>query len=119
MQLLKRMAGIALALFVVCASLILVSGWTTLSHAQGPGNVVDTGNKDFGDPEAGDPDAPDGDDDPTAGTISSDVSAGSGSAGPGVSVGTTPETIAPMKRGGAWAHWMQALKLWIRLSLRP
>ncbi|MGH7725767.1 MAG: hypothetical protein ACREOU_10105 [Candidatus Eiseniibacteriota bacterium] len=110
------MTGISLVLFAVCTSLILVSSYTTPSLAQ-TGGVIDTGTKDFGDAEAGDPDAPDGDQDPTNGTISGDQTDG-GSAGPGTTVGKSTDRVAPAKRGGAWAHWMKALRLWIRLSLQ-
>lgn len=115
MPLLKRSAGIALALIVLCAGMSLVTLCTMPSHAQAA--VVDPGSKDIADPHAGDPDAPDGDSDPTNGHISNDgVRGGSGgSHDPGVSVGRIPAGGSP-HRGSLWAHWRSLISLWTRWS---
>jgi hypothetical protein len=113
-----RVAVLA-SLFAGAFSLVAVVGTQSSAWAQANVKQFNPDAPDGSGPTAGDPDAPTGDLPPnTSGTLQPGGGTLGGSVGVQSGVVSAPvEGVSrPGRRGGMWAHWMQALKLWLRVA---
>jgi hypothetical protein len=116
----KELARTGLLALLMGAGLVLVAGTAAPANASATwsGTRSTAAGQDVIGPSAGDPDGPTGDL-PPPGTSPSG-SYGGTVGGTEVSrhqQGATLISVTPDKRGGVWAHWMNALRMGFRLAL--